>query len=731
MKQNKDYAYLLSDSSGDDSDSEYMYTREEKLPSFCSADRRIQESPSRESSDLFSPEPLSQKEQQERDEKLQLLYKDHYVAPSQKSVRPSWDSSSGMARCMPLSKEEQDEKLQQKIDCSSKREDTSDSEDEEEWPYNGATKRKLNFKRVKRLASSDDDSDSKASFSDGLDENLMGDKEDRKRLKQMSEREREQELFSRAEKREAKHARFEIYQKLKAKDKPKTASVVANAGSRTERELSKNSRRSNMQTAKSNDNFKPKQDKKKKRGRLDSDSVYGDESCSSSSSNKENHPPAKNRKNKMQENKKKHVTSRALAQLVEKREKKKKQSMLEELARELITSGSSESSSSDSDPDDNQPSASPPKNHALQPISTKEQFSRMSVLPPKNYAQPISTKEQLNRMRLSRDQLEQWCHMPFFKQTVQGAYVRVGIGKHMGTDVYRVTKVVDVVETAKVYDLGKTRTNKGLLLKFGGSQRVFRMAFMSNQDFRDGEFFKWKETVNDQKLPLPTTDDVLRKERDIQMALDYRFKDADIDKIVAEKQRFQKNPHNYAAKKTELLKQMLAAKDCGDDASAERLQKQIDALEQRAEELHKARTSNIKEISSINQRHRTQNVTKAVVSRERQEEDYGAADPFTRKRSLPTVTRQQVEQQYARKQTQPTNPEQPTQSVKKPATPETMNSLFNAHNFDANVNITGPALAACLPGGSTMVQPTVSTMQKPAPKRSLNLAEYKIRRGLI
>ena len=39
-------------------------------------------------------------------------------------------------------------------------------------------------------------------FDDGLDENLIRDDEDRKRLEQMTEKEREQELFNRIEKRE-------------------------------------------------------------------------------------------------------------------------------------------------------------------------------------------------------------------------------------------------------------------------------------------------------------------------------------------------------------------------------------------------------------------------------------------------------------------------------------------------------------------------------------------------
>ena len=44
-------------------------------------------------------------------------------------------------------------------------------------------------------------------FDDGLDENLIRDDEDRKRLEQMTEKEREQELFNRIEKREVMRTR--------------------------------------------------------------------------------------------------------------------------------------------------------------------------------------------------------------------------------------------------------------------------------------------------------------------------------------------------------------------------------------------------------------------------------------------------------------------------------------------------------------------------------------------
>ena len=45
-------------------------------------------------------------------------------------------------------------------------------------------------------------------FDDGLDENLIGDEEDKKRLEQMNEKEREQEIFNRLEKREAMRTRY-------------------------------------------------------------------------------------------------------------------------------------------------------------------------------------------------------------------------------------------------------------------------------------------------------------------------------------------------------------------------------------------------------------------------------------------------------------------------------------------------------------------------------------------
>lgn len=93
----------------------------------------------------------------------------------------------------------------------------------------------------------------------------------------------------------------------------------------------------------------------------------------------------------------------------------------------------------------------------------------------------VDTKEELNKIRLSRHKLEKWVHSPFFKRAVIGCFVRIGIGMNHGRSVYRIAEIVDVCETGKVYQLGHTRTNKGLRLRHGAQERVFRLEFVSNQ----------------------------------------------------------------------------------------------------------------------------------------------------------------------------------------------------------------------------------------------------------
>ncbi|KAJ2943207.1 hypothetical protein O0L34_g18920 [Tuta absoluta] len=165
------------------------------------------------------------------------------------------------------------------------------------------------------------------------------------------------------------------------------------------------------------------------------------------------------------------------------------------------------------------------------------------------------SRDQINKLRLSRFKLERLVHLPFFARVVNGCFVRIGIGNNNGNPVYRVAEIIDVYETAKVYNLGNTRTNKGLKLRHGTQDRVFRLEFVSNQEFTDGEFTKWFKAIKDANKKPPTMEFVRNKILEVKEALMYEFKEEDVEKIVQEKERFRSHPTNYAMKKTQLMKE--------------------------------------------------------------------------------------------------------------------------------------------------------------------------------
>ncbi|CAG9116171.1 unnamed protein product [Plutella xylostella] len=250
------------------------------------------------------------------------------------------------------------------------------------------------------------------------------------------------------------------------------------------------------------------------------------------------------------------------------------------------------------------------------------------------------SRDQINKLRLSRFKLERLVHLPFFARVVTGCFVRIGIGNNNGNPVYRVAEIIDVYETAKVYQLGGTRTNRGLKLRHGAQDRVFRLEFVSNQDFTEGEYTKWHKAITDAKKLPPTMDFVRSKILEVKEALIYEFKEEDIEKIVQEKSRFRSHPTNYAMKKTQLMKERDVAQLRGDDEIVLDLNAKIQELEERASHLDKTRTSSIQSISYINNRNRKLNVEtaeKAIMEEVKAMKGKKTDDPFTRRHTKPVM----------------------------------------------------------------------------------------------
>ncbi|CAL1277548.1 unnamed protein product [Larinioides sclopetarius] len=552
-------------------------------------------------------------------------------------------------------------------------------------------------------------SDSDDEFNDGYDENLMGDEEDKARLAQMTEKEREQEIYNRVEKREVLKTRFEIEKKLRLAKKKEQ---------------------------------KMKAKKEEMKQKTDASSR------------------SKERRRMVEENKGKlDKKAQAIQDLKERREKKRK---LAELQKEKEAEDAKEDEEADSDDkdsqqpvkklrasdiysddDDDDASGNERDNQSEASYHSRSEDEEESCNKKSEY---VNTKEELSKIRLSRYKLERWVHAPFFAKTVIGCFVRIGIGANNGNPVYRVAEIVDVVETAKIYQLGATRTNKGLRLKHGLQDRVFRLEFVSNKDFSDSEFIKWKETLMLENIALPTSDDVEKKEKDIQVAINYQYKEDDVENIVKEKERFKKNPHNYAMRKTQLLKKKEMAELEGDLDGVRKLQEELERIEERAKELDNMRTSTISNITYINVRNRKMNIIEAekAIKEMAQNGPQTADDPFTRRRCAPTLVtksrepqinstlllelakqkelekKKQLEEELKRKE------EEKRKVVSSAASNNPQDEdLFTAHDFDIKIDLQMPNIA--LSAHSTRV----SAAPPAAPKRSLNLEEYKKMRGLI
>ncbi|XP_078473145.1 RNA polymerase-associated protein RTF1 homolog isoform X1 [Lampetra fluviatilis] len=559
-------------------------------------------------------------------------------------------------------------------------------------------------------SSSSSSSEGKDQFHDGYDDDLMGDAEDRARLSKMTEKEREQELYNRIEKREVLKTRFEIEKKLKARKK------------------------------------------KEKRKKHEHDREHREKQSKVQETPVKVMSHSKERRSKRDE--KLDKKSQAMEELKAEREKKKNKTA-ELLARKQRLNASDVYSDDDEEEEEEEEDdkASEKSDQSSCSSSSSDEEEEKEESAPKTTL--VSSKDELNQIRLSRHKMERWCHMPFFERTAIGCFVRIGIGNNNAKPVYRVAEVTGMMETGKIYQLGTTRTNKGLRLRHGNQERVFRLEFVSNQDITDNEFQKWKEAMMLGGLQLPTLDEINKKRQDIKVAHDYKFNDQDVEHIVQEKDKFRKNPANYAMKKTELMKDKAMAEEGGNEDRAREIQDKMNELEERAEALDRIRTKNISAISYINQRNREWNIVESekamqaeVVNMKNQK-----MDPFTRRQCKPTMVsnardpavqaaiRAQLNAKYG--QLESDNPIEigralllqreagsgggAKDSSGARAHGDESDDLFRAHDFDIKIDLQVPMTESKSNSGVSKPPP----VKDGGPRRSLNLEDYKKRRGLI
>ena len=276
------------------------------------------------------------------------------------------------------------------------------------------------------------------------------------------------------------------------------------------------------------------------------------------------------------------------------------------------------------------------------------------------------------------------------------------------------------------------------------------------------EFAKWKEACEEANVPLPTIESVKAKAKEIKQAMNYSYTSDDIDKIVSQKEKFQRHPVNYAMAKARLIKEKDIAAANGMDDQANEYENKLKELEDRAEELDKKRTATISSVALVNDRNRKENLKKAeeallAEAKKRAEE---GSNPFSRKKCNPRmVTKTLLEKKKVEKENVVRVAETSVPVKRKPEEDDKSGSaaggdsdkakkkakfgtglplamqkedLFDAHNFDIEidvntdnmgVDVSSPAIPAPI-----NIKPTTTSGDR---KRSLNLDDYKKKRGLI
>ncbi|EGC31866.1 hypothetical protein DICPUDRAFT_156220 [Dictyostelium purpureum] len=412
-------------------------------------------------------------------------------------------------------------------------------------------------------------------FYDDYDEDLYKDDDDRIELSKLPEVEREQILAGRYEKR--KEAR-ERWQREKLKEKEKKSSGTSS------------------NTATSSDKYK----------------------ISSST---------RSRGDNKDDNKKE-----ALKDIQRKREKSKKDK--EDESYELAVESSQQSSGGTA-------STTSPISSASQRLKQKQDQERERNIREKEREMDKDIQKSIdtltihlmNHCRLSRNMLVKWVDQPYFETLAPGFFVRVVIGSHLNSPIYRIAEIVEVRRGHKLYKVENKETDKLLLLSYAGSCKEFGIENVSNNVITQAEHEKWISDMIRSEKKLPTPESIEKKIGDIKKAQEYIYTNEDIEKRAQERMKYQKTPHNIAFEKAKLiaLRETLDVDSTEYKTTVERIEELNKlATEQKEESM----TETEKLVSLINKKNKSLNFqysqsagtsTQEIVSNE--------FDPFARRKT--------------------------------------------------------------------------------------------------
>ncbi|CAK7350633.1 unnamed protein product [Dovyalis caffra] len=221
--------------------------------------------------------------------------------------------------------------------------------------------------------------------------------------------------------------------------------------------------------------------------------------------------------------------------------------------------------------------------------------------------------EDIKEITIRRTKLAKWFMEPWFEELIIGCFVRVGIGRSKTGPVYRLCMVrnVDAAEPDKPYKLENKSTYKYLNVTWGADSSAARwqMAMVSDSGPTEEEYKQWVREVERGGGRLPSKQDILEKKEAIRKSNTFVYSAATVKQMLQEKKSASSRPLNVAAEKDRLRRELEIALSKHDEAEVERIKARI--LELDASRQAKVKDAKAIRLAEMNRKNRVENFRNA------------------------------------------------------------------------------------------------------------------------
>ncbi|KAJ6292513.1 hypothetical protein OIU76_026162 [Salix suchowensis] len=221
--------------------------------------------------------------------------------------------------------------------------------------------------------------------------------------------------------------------------------------------------------------------------------------------------------------------------------------------------------------------------------------------------------EDIKEITIRRTKLAKWLMEPWFEELIIGCFVRVGIGRSKSGPVYRLCMVrnVDAAEPDKPYKLENKSTYKYLNVTWGADSSAARwqMAMVSDSAPTEDEYKQWIREVERGGGRLPSKKDILEKKAGIRKSNTFVYSAATVKQMLQEKKSASSRPLNVAAEKDRLRRELEVAQSKHDEAEVERIEARI--LELEASRQPKVKDVKAYRLEEMNRKNRVENFRNA------------------------------------------------------------------------------------------------------------------------